>query len=307
MFVMFAPVFVIFFMKTVALFPSRPHLAVTMMGKSVPTVDDQVGMMGGAGTGNMWRTEISAAPTIPAMPMMNFVSVGTDRKVTKSASLELRAESLEWTSGQIQEVVKRVGGYVESTNLSQPMRGVKTAWLSVRVPADRLEATMEDTKKVASVVVSENMNAGDVTDQGIDLAARLNARQAEEEALVSLLNKAAKVSDVIEVTDRLSLVRSEIERMKAEQRMLEGQVSMASISISITEDPRIVVDTNPVRGGNVVKQSVTDIARWGIAFGSALVELAIGGLPVVIMYGFVIWVAYRFGRFVANKVVSKKK
>lgn len=315
-FVLFAPVFVIFLMQTIALLPKRSHVALNMTGSrmSMMTEEDMaVGgpMMGSVGEDKMWRGEM-ATPSMMAsdsmpMPPVNSLSVGVaDRKIVKNASLDLRAQSLDWTVAKIQEIVKNVGGYVENSNVSQPLTGVKTAWLSVRVPADRLEMTIEESKKAASSVVSEHLNASDMTDQSIDIAARLNAKQAEEAALVSLLDRAAKVSDVIEVTERLTMVRSEIERLQAEQRSLEGQVAMASVSMSITEDPRVVVDTNPVRDGNVVKQSISDISRWGIALGSALVALLISGLPVLIVYGFIIWVAYRLGRFIAGRVMGKK-
>lgn len=304
--VLFAPVLGIFLMKSLSLLPKRTHLSVAV-SEPMPMMEGS-GMMG---MGKMWRAETDMAPMAmdaATMPMMKTAPVMmADRKVTKSASLDLRAQSLDWTVGKIQEAVKNVGGYIENANVSQPLAGVKTAWLSVRVPADRLEATVDEAKKAASSVVSENMNAGDVTDQAIDLNAHLNAKRAEEAALVSLLDTATKVSDVIEVTERLSMVRGEIESMEAQSRMLEGQVAMASVSMSVTEDPKVVVDTTSVRDGNVVKQSVTDLSRWGIALGSALVALTISGLPVVIIYGFFIWVLYRFGRFVAGRVVTRKK
>lgn len=314
--VLFVPVLGIFLMQTFALLPKRSHVALNVANSRMPMmVEEDMAMdgpmMGGMGMGKMWRGEM-AAPSMMAvdsmpMPMMNSISVGvTDRKIVKSASLDLRAQSLDWTVAKIQEVVKNVGGYVENANVAQPLTGVKTAWLSVRVPADRLDVTVDESKKAASSVVGENMNASDMTDQDVDIAARLNAKRAEESALVSLLDRAAKVSDVIEVTERLSMVRSEIERLQAEQRSLAGQVAMASISMSITEDPRVAVDTNPVRDGNVVKQSISDISRWGIALGSALVALLISGVPVLVVYGFVIWVAYRLGRFVADRLFKKK-
>lgn len=306
--VLFAPVLGIFLVKTLALLPRHQGVSVMMSGERVTMMDaTESGMMG---ADKMWRggmtAPMMAADSMPA-PMMNSISVGVpDRQIVKNASLDLRAQSLEWTVGKIQETVKNVGGYVENANISQPLAGVKTAWLTVRVPADRLDVTIDEAKKAASSVVSENMNASDVTDQDVDITARLNAKRAEEAALVSLLDKATKVSDVIEVTERLSLVRSEIERLQAEQRSLEGQVAMASVSMTVTEDPRVVVDTNSVRDGNAVKQSISDISRWGIALGSALVALLISGLPVLVIYGFMIWVAYRFGRFVARRVMGGK-
>jgi hypothetical protein len=81
---------------------------------------------------------------------------------------------------------------------------------------------------------------------------------------------------------------------------------MSSLSISITEDPRVVINGDSVRDGNVIKQSVNDLTRWLIALGSALGAIIISGLPVVLVYGFFLWVFYRIGVFVAERVVGRK-
>lgn len=318
-FVLFAPVLGIFLVQTLSLIPKRIHVSMpspsyqdqSMVYKG-GVMMDQPGVAAAGIDGDMlWRGERDIVPmpmdavTIPSWGTTTPVSA-VDQKMVKSASLDLRAQSLVWTSNQIQASAKNVGGYVESANVSQPKNDVQTAWLVVRVPADRLDVVIEEAKKVASSVISENLNAGDVTDQSIDLTARLNAKRAEETALVSLLDKATKVSDVIEVTDRLAFVRSEIEGLDAQQRRLEGQVAMSSLSISITEDPRVVINGDSVRDGNVIKQSVNDLTRWLIALGSALGAIIISGLPVVLVYGFFLWVFYRIGVFVAERVVGRK-
>jgi predicted house-cleaning noncanonical NTP pyrophosphatase (MazG superfamily) len=230
-----------------------------------------------------------------------------DRQLAKSASLDLRAQSLEWTVGKIQEIAKNVGGYTESANVSEPKLGAKSAWLTIRVPADRLDATLDEVKQSAAAVVNEQLNIGDVTDQDIDLSARLSTKLAEEAALVSILEKVAKVSDIIEVTDRLAMVRGEIERMQAQQRLLKGQVTMAIVSISITEDPRVVTDAGQMRDGNVLKQSLSDLYRFGIALGSAIIILVVNGLPMLFVFGFFFWLSYRLARFAANRIMRKKK
>jgi|GEM_PF-2419412 len=254
----------------------------------------------------LWGTGMDGVAPIPAMESPMITSVIVDRKLAKSASLDLRAESLAWTTGKIQEIVRNIGGYVESANVSEPKVGIKTGWMTVRVPSDRLDTALDEIKKAASAVMSESMNASDVTDQSIDLAARLNAKQAEEGALVSLLKRAEKVSDVIEITSRLTIVRAEIERMEVESRMLEGQVAMSSIMTSVTEDPRAIANTEPVRNGNVFKRSLADLYQFGIALGSGLVMLVVSGLPVILVYGLFLWGAYRLGRFVARRVVDRE-
>ncbi len=313
-FVLFAPVLVIYLTQTLALIPGRTHTPMMFPENqdafmvTGPSAGDRVVGM----DTKMLYGESGAAPmamdamTLPYREASIPVSTA-DRKIIQGASLDLRAQSLTWTKNRIQEAVKNVGGYIESANVSQPKHDVQTAWLEVRVPADRLDVTIEEAKKAASSVVSENLNTGDVTDQNIDLTARLNAKRAEESALVVLLNRAEKVSDVIEVTERLSIVRSEIEQLDAQSRRLEGQVAMSQLSISITEDPRIVLNDDTVRDGNVVKQSVTDLTRWGIALVSALAAIVITGLPILLVYGFFLWVFYRIGRFIAERIVGRKE
>lgn len=310
-FVMFAPVLAIFLSQSLALISKRGPV------QGGVSVDPRGQMMDGSGmmaTGmerrRMWRDTSDAVPmfkdtlTFPSSGTTIPVSA-TERKVVGSASLDLRAQSVVWTNNRIQDSVKNVGGYVENVSLSQPKNDIRTAWLEVRVPTDRLDTVIDEAKKAAASVVSEDRNIQDATDQSIDLNARLNAKRAEESALVSLLNKAEKVSDVIEVTERLSMVRSEIEQLDAQNRRLEGQVAMASLTISITEDPRVIVDADGVRDGNVVKRSVTDLTRWSIALVSALAAIAISGVPVLMVYGFFIWLFYRLGVFIARRVVGK--
>ncbi|MFZ1655027.1 MAG: DUF4349 domain-containing protein [Candidatus Moraniibacteriota bacterium] len=318
-FMLFAPVLGIFLMQTISLIPKRVHVSLpSPSNRDMPMIYKGGVMMGQSGTAGasiggdmMQQGEPDIAPmTMEAVTFpyreATIPVPAAERKIVKGASLDLRAQSLAWTNNRIQEAVKNVGGYIENANISQPKNDIQTAWLEVRVPADRLDVTIEEAKKAASSVISENLNAGDVTDQNIDLTARLNAKRAEESALVSLLNRAEKVSDIIEVTERLSVVRSEIEQLDAQNRRLEGQVAMSQLSISITEDPRVVLDDDAVRDGNVVKQSVTDLTRWAIALMSALAAIAIAGLPVLIIYGFFLWVFYRIGKFIAERVVGQK-
>ena len=303
-FMLFAPGLFIFLVKTLAFFPKRVNGLSHMTPVPMPMMDQRADT---ATVGRMMNAPAAVNRVArPMPPQTTIVSLSSGQKIAKGATLDLRAQSLKWTTDKIQEIVKNVGGSIENVHIAQPLTGVKTAWLSVRVPTDRLDVTLEEVKRAASAVVSENAYAGDVTEQSIDLTARLNTKRAEETALMSLLERATGVNDVIQVTERLSMVRSDIERMEAEDRLLVGQIAMASLTISITEDPRVVVDTNAVRDGNAVKQSITDISRFGIAVGSALLALLISGVPVLVIYGFFIWVAYRFARVVANRVVRRK-
>ena len=148
-FVLFAPVLGIFLVQTLSLIPKRIHVSMpspsyqdqSMVYKG-GVMMDQPGVAAAGIDGDMlWRGERDIVPmpmdavTIPSWGTTTPVSA-VDQKMVKSASLDLRAQSLVWTSNQIQASAKNVGGYVESANVSQPKNDVQTAWLVVRVPVD---------------------------------------------------------------------------------------------------------------------------------------------------------------------------
>lgn len=103
--------------------------------------------------------------------------------------------------------------------------GLKSAWITVKVPADRFDVALAEMKQTADQVVNENAGVADITAQHIDLSARINNKQAEEKAYENLLGSATKVTDVIEVTQQLTNVRTEIESLEQQLRYLEGQTT----------------------------------------------------------------------------------
>jgi hypothetical protein len=134
-FVMFAPVLAIFLSQSLALISKKGPV------QGVASIDPRVQMMEGSGMmaadmgrGRMWR---DASDTVPAFKdALTFPSSGAtipvsaaERKVVGSASLDLRAQSVVWTSNRIQDSVKNVGGYIENVSLSQPKNDIRTAWL----------------------------------------------------------------------------------------------------------------------------------------------------------------------------------
>ncbi len=240
------------------------------------------------------------AESMPMPPMMGGSVVSTERKVSTAASLDMRAKSLDWTVGKIREIVKNVGGFVENASTTQPEYGIRSAWMTVKVPADRFDTTLAEVKQTADQVTNENVGSLDMTGQDIDLTARLNNKRAEEKAYENLLSSATKVSDVIEVTRQLTQVRSEIESLEQQARYLEGQTALVTLNLNITEDPKVQGDTGEFKRGNIFKAAVNTLVDALMALGSGLVIFLISGLPILLIMLGAIWLVYRIARRVVN-------
>jgi len=109
------------------------------------------------------------------------------------------------------------------------------------VPADRLKDAM-DTLRGLGRVTDEGVSSTDVTDRLIDNEARLEAWKVQEERLIDLLENAKTVEDVIEIEQRISQVRADIEHVAATQRNLENRVAASLIRVHLHLPARFASD-----------------------------------------------------------------
>ncbi|MCX8187877.1 MAG: DUF4349 domain-containing protein [Nitrososphaeria archaeon] len=139
--------------------------------------------------------------------------------------------------GRLKEAVDRIlsianvqGGYLAFMSI-----GERDAYLTVKVPQNKFFTIIEELSRVGEVV-SKSISGTDVTDQIIDLRARIKNAEALEASLLKLLEKAEKVGDILEVMRELSRVREEIEVMKAQLENLERSVAYSTITVRISEE-----------------------------------------------------------------------
>ena len=151
-------------------------------------------------------------------------------QLIKRATLSLRVNSIDESFEQIREIITIQQGDLLSLNDVGESQRSLTAEL--RVPADRLDATLDAITEVGAVL-DRSLTTEDVSNQLVDLQARLsNARQSEE-ALKQLMDRSGNISDVLEVSRELSAVRQSIEQMAAVQKRLQTQVSYSTIRVSL--------------------------------------------------------------------------
>ena len=139
-------------------------------------------------------------------------------KMVRNSSMELVAQNPADTAEKIRQLAERMGGFlVKSITSGQDAQG---AFLAVRVPAERFEEARAEIRKLGVRVESERMEAQDVTRQYVDLDARLRNLRVEEAQYLSIMKRANTVKDTLEVSEKLSNVRGQIEQQQAEFQAL---------------------------------------------------------------------------------------
>ncbi len=158
--------------------------------------------------------------------------VGGQRRIIDRAAVDLRVASLSTLQSQVAQAVQTHQGYLESS-LVQPAN--QSGHWTVRVPSANYSTFIAECDKWGTVLRSQQ-SAEDVTEQSIDLAARMATKRLEEQRLQTLLTEqTGALADVLAVEKELSRVREEIEQAEERLRYLEQQTSYATIQISATE------------------------------------------------------------------------
>lgn len=219
-------------------------------------------------------------PSLPAGKVTSkpvAVTEAMERLLIKTASLRLEAKDPEAAANKVSVIVESYGGYVARLSISGEER--RSVVMTVRVPEDSFYDALNAIRKVGEVV-SEEVNVRDVTEQHVDLEARLRNLRAEEKWLLAAVDKAKTVQDLIMIEKELWRIRGEIERIEAQLKNLKRMVAYSTISIWIKApekpkpSPYPEIDFTPA-----FMAAVTALTY--IAYG--LVFLVIVGIPLGLM------------------------
>jgi hypothetical protein len=181
------------------------------------------GAVGGGGVGT---AAIGALPVIgPA--------------VVKTASLDVQVAKGDFDTAfeAAMRVAGRYGGYVQSSSTSGTR--IHSGTLTIRVPSASFQNAMTDLSNVGTVQ-SRSVSGQDVTNEYVDLNARLRTWEAQESVLLRLMKRATSVEATLRVQTNLQDVQFRIEQIKGQLRVLENQTDLATIDLSLHEPGTMV-------------------------------------------------------------------
>jgi cell division septum initiation protein DivIVA len=164
-------------------------------------------------------------------------SLAAGRSIIRTGEVRLRVDDFEAARANLTAAVEARGGYVSDSTKDVNDRG-EDSWtagrLVLRVPAENFSGTMTAVESEGRVLGSST-STQDVTEQVVDLQARLENLRAERERLRELYQRANDTEDVLAVERRLSEVQTEIERTEARLQSLERRVAYSTITVEMRE------------------------------------------------------------------------
>lgn len=214
-------------------------------------------------------------------------AASADRKVIKTADLDIEVESLDDAQKRIIDTVDRVNGFIGSMTVTD-YTSSREAEITVRVPSDHFREVYEAVKQLGEVK-RDHIGGQDVTEEYMDLERRIANLQAQEERVREMFNDAKTVEDLLKVEQRLTEVRGQIEQLQGRLRYLKDQVGFSTLTITLSEYGEAPVEeTGGWRIGYHLRGAIRTLIGSIQGFVHWLIRVVIGGLLFWIVLGVVI-------------------
>ncbi|RYD85177.1 MAG: DUF4349 domain-containing protein [Sphingobacteriales bacterium] len=173
------------------------------------------------------------------------VQADIEKKIIKEGSISFETENVNVTRKNILAALSKAGGYVSEDNESvNGQDNRKEYTLNIRIPAKNFDNFLGTVSETATKIDNKNIGIRDITTEYIDTKTRLDNKKILEKRYLELLNKAGKMSDVLEIENKLSEIRSDIESTQGQLNYMDKQVSYSSLSITFYTTRAAQVETN---------------------------------------------------------------
>lgn len=203
-----------------------------------------------------------------------------DRMVVQESSMSLVVKKVKEASDQIIEKAKEAGGYMVSSTLSRP-EDAPYATVVVRIPADKLKETLEYFRGLAVKVSYEDLWGYDVTDQYVDVEARLSTLNQTKAKFEEILRSAVKVTDLLEVNRELINLQRQIDSYQGQQKYLDQTSKLAKVTLSLSTDEMALpyAPAKTFRPSVILKEAIRSLIGTYQAIATKIIWLMVY-LPV---------------------------
>ena len=214
------------------------------------------------------------------------ISAATDRKIIRNADLTIEVASPAETQSKVVSIAEAHGGFVVNSEAKQRDNGDASnrtldIKLVVRIPENHFGAVLDEVRGLANNRNEEKVTGQDVTEEFIDLEARIKTQRALETQFLQIMKQAGNIEDALEVQRQIADVRTEIEKLEGRKRFLENRSSLSTITVNILAPKPIAVNTSGF--GRSVRDAISESVDAGAAIVLFFVRFVIVMIPITLL------------------------
>ncbi|GIO36340.1 hypothetical protein J41TS12_12010 [Paenibacillus antibioticophila] len=208
-----------------------------------------------------------------------------NKKLIYRANVVMKVEEFSKAQAQIKDLVSLSGGYIVEFSESQSTHEQGGNFV-LKVPASGFSSFLEQLEQLKPESFQQSIQGQDVSEEYVDLESRLKVKEAVEARYLKFVGESKNTSDLVQFTNELERIQTEIEQIKGRMRYIDNNVSFSTIEIRVyqTDDnslTKLSQDQKPLlkRAGNALQgslEAISVILQWLVIFIS-------GALPVIVI------------------------
>ena len=229
-----------------------------------------------------------------------------DRKIIRNAEIIIEIDDPAAAQRKAASIAEARGGYVVSSDYKQGagQSGPRVSVTVVlRVPASEFTSAVEAVQSLGGKIISNKATGQDVTEEYVDIEARVRSKRALEAQFLEIMKQARKVSDALDVQNQLADVRTDIERLEGRKRYLENQSSLSTITLTLQTEPPLIATTSS-GFWHGLRQSFAEGLDDAAGFIAGLIHLLIVLIPIT---AFIFLPGYLVIRYLIRRLRSTPK
>ncbi|SFE09917.1 protein of unknown function [Paenibacillus algorifonticola] len=244
-------------------------------------------------SGALDNKALTTAPADSSIDSMTIGGEAFNQKLIYTATMTMEVADYEAAAQQLRNAIHQAGGYILAFQDGQ-YGNEQGANYTIKVPAQGFMPFVERLEGIENNHLERELKGTDVTEEYVDLEARLKAKQVVEQRLLAFMDKAQKADDLVKFSQQLAKVQEEIEQIKGRTRYLDKNVAFSTIELRLYQPIDSTIKTDKEEkslGGKMLASFKTSYeGTWNVIQG-LLVFLA-GALPALVIpviIGLVIW------------------
>ncbi len=232
--------------------------------------------------------DINQVEKLPAQS--NGRIVNEERKIAYQAHVDIIVNDFQAAEKKIKQAVTNIEGYIVSSDVHRSENEL-SGTITVKVPQEKFEPFLTEIKELSYEVMNENIHGDDVTEEYVDLTARLKAKQDVRKKLETFLEDANTTKDLLAVSEQLGNVQEEIEQLEGRLNVLKNQTDFSSVTLSMTEQNLKIgeLGSKEQNTWTRAKQLLVSTVNGLIAAASNVVVVLIGLSPIIVPLGIIVF------------------
>lgn len=222
------------------------------------------------------------------------------RMIIYKANVAMEVADYGQAQTDINNLIHLSGGYLLHFSESRTDYE-QSGTLTVKVPANGFSAFIADLEKMKPKSIQRSVQGQDVSEEFVDLEARLKSKQAEEARLLDFMGKATRSEELVAFSNQIGNVQTQIEQLKGRMRYLEQNVAYSTVEIRLYQKVARANAAQSEEDGFAVKLAKALYGSTGVVIGffKGLLIVLAAALPVLavaLVIGIPLYFFYRSGR-----------